>query len=64
MIILLAPCGSSVKRFQLNGHTIGFCLQTSKVRTTEFTKQIVPCESTAEEVSFNIGFTYKANNIM
>ena len=53
MIILLAPCGSSVKRFHLNGRNIGFCLQTSKVRTTWFTKQILPCESTTEEVSFN-----------
>ena len=31
MIILLAPCGSSVKRFHLNGHTIEFCPQTQKL---------------------------------
>ena len=34
------------KRFHLNGHTIGFHPQTQKL------EQMVPCKSTAEEVSF------------
>ena len=38
------------KRFRLNGNTIGFHPQTQKSEL--HTKQIVPCESTAEEVSF------------
>ena len=39
-----------LKRFLLNGHTIGFHPQTQKLKLC--TKQIAPCESTAEEVSF------------
>ena len=39
-----------LKRFHLNGHTIGFHPQTQKLEV--HTKQIVPCENTAEEVSF------------
>ena len=35
-----------LKRFHLNGHTIGFCQQTQKL------EQMAPCKSTAEEVSF------------
>ena len=35
-----------LKRFHLNGHTIGFRPQTQKL------EQMVPCKSTAEEVSF------------
>ena len=38
-----------LKRFQLNGNTIGFHPQTQKLEL--HTKYIVPCESTAEEVS-------------
>ena len=38
------------KRFYLNGHTTGFHPQTQKLE--QHTKQIVPCESSAEEVSF------------
>ena len=37
-------------RFHLSGHAIGFHLQTQKLELQ--TKQIVPCESTAEEVLF------------
>ena len=37
------------KRFHLNGHTIGFHPQTQKLKL--HTKQLVQCESTAEEVS-------------
>ena len=46
-----------LKRFHLNGHTIGFHPQTQKLQL--HTKKIARCESTAEEVSFNdntIGF--------
>ena len=39
-----------LKRFHLNGNTIGVHPQTQKLELP--TKQIVPCESTAEEVSF------------
>ena len=42
------------KRFDLNGYTIvstlGFHPQTQKLEL--HTKQMVPCESTSEEVSF------------
>ena len=38
------------KRSHLNGNTIGFHPQTQKLEL--HTKQIVACESTAEEVSF------------
>ena len=41
-----------LKRFHLNGHTIGFCSETQKLEL--HTKQIVPCESIAEEVSFEL----------
>ena len=37
-----------LKRFYFNGNTIGFHPQTQKFEL--HTKQIVPCESTAEEV--------------
>ena len=39
-----------LKRFHLNGNTIGFHSQTQKLE--QHTKEIVPCEKTAEEVSF------------
>ena len=39
-----------LKRFHLNGHTIGFEAQTQKFQL--HTKRIIPCESTAEEVPF------------
>ena len=39
-----------LKRFYLNGSTIGFHPQTQKLEL--HTKYIVPCESTAEEASF------------
>ena len=39
-----------LKRFHLNGHTIGFHTQTQKLKPQ--IKQVVPCENTAEEVSF------------
>ena len=39
-----------LKRFHLNGHTVRFGPQTQKLE--KHTKYIVPCESTAEEVSF------------
>ena len=39
-----------LKRFHLNGHTIGFHPQTQKLEL--HTKEIVPREGTAEEVSF------------
>ena len=39
-----------LKRFHLNGNTIGFHPQTQKLEL--HTKYIVPCESTTEEVSF------------
>ena len=39
-----------LKRFDLNGHTIGFGPQTQKLEL--HTKCIVPYESTVEEVSF------------
>ena len=38
------------KRFHLNGCTIGFGPENQKLEL--HTKKIVPCESTAEEVSF------------
>ena len=38
-----------LKRFLLNGHTIGFHPQTRKLKL--HTKQIIPGESPAEEVS-------------
>ena len=41
-----------LKRFHLNGNTIGFHPQIQKLEL--HTKQIVPCESTAEEVSFEL----------
>ena len=55
-----------LKRFHLNGHTIGFHQQTKKLelRTKQIgfhpqtqklelrTKQVAPCESTTEEISF------------
>ena len=39
-----------LKRFYLNGNTIGFHPQTQKLEMHN--RSIVPCESTAEEVSF------------
>ena len=39
-----------LKRFHLNGHIIGFHPQTQKLKL--HTKQLLECESTAEEVSF------------
>ena len=39
-----------LKRFRLNGNTIGFHPQTQKLEL--HTKEIVPGENTAEEVSF------------
>ena len=39
-----------LKGFHLNGNTIGFDPQTQKLEL--HTKYVVPCESTAEEVSF------------
>ena len=39
-----------LKRFHLNGNTIGFYPQTQKLEL--HTKYIESCESTAEEVSF------------
>ena len=39
-----------MKRFYLNGHTIGFHQQTQKLELC--TKQIVPCATTAKEASF------------
>ena len=39
-----------LKRFHLNGNTIGFHRQIQKLEL--HTKLIVPCEQTAEEVSF------------
>ena len=39
-----------LKRFHLNGHIIGFHPWTQNLE--QRTKQIVRCESTAEEVSF------------
>ena len=39
---------STMKRFHLNCHTIGFHPQSQKLEL--HTKYIVPCESTAEEV--------------
>jgi len=38
------------KRSHLNGNTVGFRPQTQKLEI--HTKEIVPCESTAEGVSF------------
>ena len=38
-----------LKRFHLNGNTIGFHPQT---QSYNYILNIVPCESTAEEVSF------------
>ena len=38
------------KRINVNGNTVGFRSQTQKLRA--HTKLIVPCVSTAEEVSF------------
>ena len=38
------------KGFHLNGYTIGFLPQTQKLEL--HTKQIVPRESTAEDISF------------
>ena len=38
-----------LKRFHLNDNTIEFRLEAQKL---ELHKKIVPCESTAEEVSF------------
>ena len=40
-----------LKRFHLNGHTIGFHTQTQKLKPQ--IKQVVPCENTAEEVHLN-----------
>ena len=39
-----------LKRFHLDGNTIGLHPQTQKLELQ--TKKIVPCESTAEEVLF------------
>ena len=39
-----------LKRIHLNGHTLEFCLYTPKLKL--HTKQIVPSESAAKEVSF------------
>ena len=39
-----------LKSFHLNGHTLEFCLYTPKLKL--HTKQIVPSESAAKEVSF------------
>ena len=39
-----------LKRFHLNGHTVGLRPQPQKLELR--TKYIVPCESTTEEVSF------------
>ena len=39
-----------LKKINLNGNTIGFRPQTQKLRA--HTKLMVPCVSTAEEVSF------------
>ena len=39
-----------LKRFHLNGNTIGFHPQNQKLEL--HSKQIVPCESTAVKVSF------------
>ena len=39
-----------LERFHLNGNIIGFHLQSQKLEL--HTKEIVPCEGTAEEVSF------------
>ena len=39
-----------LKRFHFNGNTIGFHRQIQKLEL--HTKLIVPCEQTAEEVSF------------
>ena len=39
-----------LKRFHLNGHTIGVRPETQTLEL--HTKQIVPCESAVEEVSF------------
>ena len=39
-----------LKRFHLNGNTIGFCPWVLKLELC--TKEIVPCKSTVEEVSF------------
>ena len=41
-----------LKRFHLNGNTTGFYSQTQKLELHRDTKCIVPCESTAEEASF------------
>ena len=41
-----------LKRFHLKGNTIGFDPQTQKLELHRDTKCIVPCESTAEEASF------------
>ena len=41
-----------LKRFHLNGNTIGFHLRSQKLELHN--KQIVSCESTAEEVSFEL----------
>ena len=39
-----------LNRFHLNGHTTGFRPQTQELEL--HSKQIAPCQSTAEEVSF------------
>ena len=49
-----------LKRFHLNGNTIGFHPQTQKLELR--TKQIVPCESTAEEVSFDTDSKVRMTN--
>ena len=63
-----------IKRFHLNGHTIGFHPRTEKLEL--LTKQIEPCERTAEEVSLEgshrrisstdskVRTTYKTNRTM
>ena len=63
-----------LKRSHLNGHAMGFHPQTRKLEP--HTKQIVPCESTAEEDSFEwshheisstdfkVRTTYKTNSTM
>ena len=51
-------CESGSKKFHINGLIIGFHFQTRKLEPSHKTrelellsKKIVPCESTAEEVS-------------
>ena len=41
-----------LKRFHSNGHTIRFLPQSQKLELPVHTKCVEPCESTAEEISF------------